>query len=212
MWEKCCLRKICLSVHRNQHPHSPGMVSMLLLHVWVAGTVTEIQSITTEDSVRPAFIVTEGTCYLKGCFYDIFSLNRCVDLHKTPILTHHDCHCWFCIVILYSDWLTLPASFAKSAVNHMTMHCLLKTVDCDVLSCQNEILTLTPCVNGDDFALGQTEWFADARANHPLWPSAKQPHLHLLFMLKSFNSTLSLGLYFHKIVLSLFERGHKMWK
>ena len=66
----------------------------------------------------------------------------------------------------------------------------VQTTDCEVLSCQNEFLTLTTPVNGGLILHWiQSGWFAlpDACANHPFSSSAKSPHLHLLSMLQSFN-------------------------
>ena len=61
------------------------------------------------------------------------------------------------------------------------------TDDCE--SCQNEISALTMSTNGVDFALGQggdLQLPTPCANHHPTVQN--QPHLHSLFMEKSFNN------------------------
>ena len=52
-------------------------------------------------------------------------------LNVIVILPLLDWYCWFCIVILNSDWLRAPASFSDSAVTKCFMHCLISFKDSD---------------------------------------------------------------------------------
>ena len=43
---------------------------------------------------------------------------------QTCFLPLHDLHCWFCTVILHSDWLRALVLCSHSAINHVILHCL----------------------------------------------------------------------------------------